>query len=306
MKVSVIICTHNPRPGSLERVLEALKAQTLPLDQWELLLMDNASQPPLAGRYDISWHPNWRLILEEKMGKTHAMLHGIAEFKGDLLVVVDDDNVLRPDYLANAVEISIEHPFLGSWGASIEGEFETEVPEWLKPHLYALAVRTVDRDYWSNHYLDNRSMPVGAGLCVRKVVAETYARTLIHTRPASIDLDRKGTSLVSGGDIDLAMTAYDCGLGTGVFKKLHITHLIPKGRMTVDYVCRLLEGIEYSSHLLRNQRNPAYTPPEEHSKPQRWLRAYQVWRLPEPAKSFAKAENCGLARAKADIAAKRS
>jgi hypothetical protein len=149
-------------------------------------------------------------------------------------------------------------------------------------------------------------MPVGAGLCVRKVVAATYARTLINTRPASMNLDRKGTSLVSGGDIDLAMTAYDCKLGTGVFQRLQITHLIPKARMTVDYLSRLLEGIEYSTHLLRHQRNPNYTPPEESSKLQRSFRAYQVWRLPEPARSFVRAENRGLARAKAEIAAKRT
>jgi len=37
--VSVIICTHNPRPDYLQRVLDALKAQTLPKENWELLLM---------------------------------------------------------------------------------------------------------------------------------------------------------------------------------------------------------------------------------------------------------------------------
>jgi hypothetical protein len=100
------------------------------------------------------------------------------------------------------------------------------------------------------------------------------------------------------------MTAYDSGFGTAVFNRLHITHIIPKARMTVDYLCRLLEGIEYSTHLLKNQRNSGYALPQEDSKLRRWLRAYQVWRLPEPTRSFVKAENQGLARAKAEIAAK--
>jgi glycosyltransferase involved in cell wall biosynthesis len=299
MKVTVIICTHNPRPDALRRVLEALRAQTLPLEDWELLLMDNASRERVSINHDLSWHPHGRHIREEKLGKTHAVLHAIGIAKGELLMTVDDDNVLSSDYLANTVEISREFPFLGAWGASIEGEFEAEVPDWLKPHLPFLAVRTVDRDYWSNYYADNRSMPFGAGLCFRKIVAANYARNLID-RPASVNLDRKGASLISGGDIDLAMTAYDSGLGTGMFRRLRITHLIPKARMTVDYVCRLLEGIEYSTHLLMRQRDPAYALPEEPTLT-RWLKAYQVWRLPEPVKSFARAQSRGLAKARTEL-----
>ena len=99
MEISVIICTRNPREDYLRRTLDALKAQSLPKDQWELLVVDNASDAPLAGRFDLSWHPNARHVREEKVGLTHARLHGIAASQADLLVFVDDDNVLRPDYL---------------------------------------------------------------------------------------------------------------------------------------------------------------------------------------------------------------
>jgi hypothetical protein len=301
LKISVIICTHNPRPDYLRRVFEALDKQTLPKDEWELLLIDNASKEKLADVWNLSWHPTARHVRENELGLTAARLRGIAEARADILIFVDDDNVLRSDFLANAVEISNKFPFLGAWGGNVEGEFEQEVPDWLKSHLHVLAVREVDRDYWSNYYTDNRSMPFGAGLCVRKLVATAYARALV-ARPASMGLDRKGSSLVSGGDIDLALTAYDSGFGTGMFPRLHTTHLIPKARMTVDYLCRLLEGIEYSTHLLRKQRNPGYTPPQD-SGLNRWLRAYQVWRLPEPIRSITKAENRGLAKAKAEITA---
>jgi len=301
-ELSVIICTHNPRADFLHRVLAALRAQTLPKEQWELLLIDNASREPLASTWNLSWHPHARHIREDELGLTPARLRGIKESAGDLLTFVDDDNVLRPDFLANTMEISEEYPFLGAWGGNVEGEFEHQVPEWLKPHLHALAVREVDRDYWSNYYADNRSMPFGAGLCVRKVVAVAYARALV-SRPASKHLGRKGTSLVSGEDIDMALTAYDSGFGTGLFQKLHSTHIIPKGRMTLDYLCRLLEGIEYSTHMLKSQRNSSYIPPQD-PKVMRWLKAYQVWRLPDPIKSIAKAQNRGLTKARAEITAR--
>ena len=112
--VSVIICSHNPREDYLRRVLDALKAQTLPIKDWELLLVDNASKEPMAGRFDLSWHPNARHLREEKTGLTHARLCGIAEAKAGLLVFVDDDNVLRADYLQAALKISKEWPQLGA------------------------------------------------------------------------------------------------------------------------------------------------------------------------------------------------
>ena len=45
--ISVIVCTHNPRPDYLRRVLDALYAQTLPKTDWELILIDNANDMPL-------------------------------------------------------------------------------------------------------------------------------------------------------------------------------------------------------------------------------------------------------------------
>ena len=46
-RVSVVIPTHNPRMDYLARVIEALKQQTLPCEQWELVIVDNGSEQPL-------------------------------------------------------------------------------------------------------------------------------------------------------------------------------------------------------------------------------------------------------------------
>ena len=70
--VSVILCTHNPRPDYLDRVLASLRGQTLPAEQWEFLLVDNASKQPLAETWDISWHSCGRHVREEELGLTGA------------------------------------------------------------------------------------------------------------------------------------------------------------------------------------------------------------------------------------------
>ena len=83
--LSVIICTHNSRHDYLRRALDALGRQTLPLNQWELLLVDNTSRENLAERFDLFWHPNAHHVREENLGLTCARLRGIAESSADLL-----------------------------------------------------------------------------------------------------------------------------------------------------------------------------------------------------------------------------
>jgi glycosyltransferase involved in cell wall biosynthesis len=245
MQVSVIICTHNPREDYLRRVLEALKAQTLPKEQWELLLIDNASKEPLASAWDLSWHPLARHVREDEVGLTPARLRGIRETKGEILVFVDDDNVLERNYLENAAQTGKAWPILGAWGGSIVPEFESSPPPWAKPYLRYLAIREVKQDQWSNYSDNPGRMPWGAGMCVRHTVAEEYARRLASDS-IRYSLDRRGRSLASFGDSDLAMTACDLGLGTGLFSSLRLNHLIRAERVTESYLLNLMEGMVYS------------------------------------------------------------
>jgi glycosyltransferase involved in cell wall biosynthesis len=249
MIVSVILCTHNPRLVYLRRCLDALRQQTLPRDRWELIVVDNRSDKPVAGYADASWHPSARFLREETLGLTPARLRGIREAKGDLLVFVDDDNVLDPDFLETAARIAEEKPFLGSWSGQCRPEFEAPPPEWTRRYWGNLVIREFESDVWSNLPRLPQSMPCGAGLCVRKAAARRYL-DLHESGKRSFQLDRAGKSLISGGDNDLAACACDLGLGVGVIAALKLTHLIPPERLTADYLARLAEGIHFSSTLL--------------------------------------------------------
>jgi len=99
MEISVIICAHDPGPRYLRRVLEALRAQTLPMEDWELLLVDTRPRSPLAAVWDLSWHPRARHVQEGELGIAAARRAGLRSAAADLIVFVDDDNVLAPDYL---------------------------------------------------------------------------------------------------------------------------------------------------------------------------------------------------------------
>src|SRR5438477_5088662 len=119
MDLSVIVCSHNPRPDYLRRVLHSLEAQTLPRSKWELLLVDNASSERLADTWDLSWHSRHAHVREDELGLTPARLRGTAEASGELLAFVDDDNILAPDYLERAFALVGAYPYLGVVGAGV-------------------------------------------------------------------------------------------------------------------------------------------------------------------------------------------
>jgi glycosyltransferase involved in cell wall biosynthesis len=259
LRLSVVICTHNPRTDHLRQTVDSLRRQTLPTGQWELILIDNAStsHPPPSDIVD--WHPCGRLVVEPELGLTPARLRGIAESSGSLLVFVDDDNVLHPDYLASAIKIAMARPYIGAFGGNVIGKFEIPPARHLVPYLNWLALLRVENDHWGNaRNMD--PLPVGAGLCVRREVALQYSNELnsqLHRRK----LDRRGAALVSGGDNDLILTAMEMGLGAGIFISLELTHLIPRERLTDAYFVRMAEGMSYSQTLRARMGRSRSLPP---------------------------------------------
>jgi glycosyltransferase involved in cell wall biosynthesis len=248
LKVTVVICSYNPRPDYLQRVLSSLRDQTLSKSEWELLLIDNCSADSLEDRFDLRWHPSARVVREEELGLAMARSRAIAESTGEILVFVDDDNVLHPDYLEQCLQISSNWPQLGSWGGSIVPEFETEPPEQLRPYLKMLALREVTHPRWSNVWSCSDATPWGAGLCIRKRAALAYRKVLQKSLPYISG--RTGESLSSGEDTEMSYVTCSLGLGMGIFPELKVVHLIPKFRLDERYLVRLAQGKETSSMLL--------------------------------------------------------
>jgi glycosyltransferase involved in cell wall biosynthesis len=248
--ISVILCTHNPRPDYLQRTLASLKAQTLPKAQWELLLVDNASQQPVAPLYDLTWHPQGRHIHEKTLGLTPARLCSIKAANGQWLVFVDDDNVVAEDYLTNSMLLVKRYPQLVVFGAgTLQPEFEIVPPAELKNLLFMLALRDTDTPRWSNNPKDSTCLPFGAGLCVQQKIAEEYA-ALIERLKINQVLDRRGTQLYSHGDDLFSWTAAETGYGFGIFPELRITHLIAAGRLNRKYFLKLIYFSAFSHCML--------------------------------------------------------
>lgn len=275
-QATVIICTHNPRRETLCRVLAALREQTEPRDAWDLLIVDNRSDTPVAGWVDVSWHDAGRVVIEPELGSTPAHIRGIREARTPLLVFVDDDNLLAPSYIQEAIRIAEQHPFLGAWGGSIRGEYDGGLPGWAVKWVGLLAIRECERTSWSSEPYGSQSTPVGAGMCIRKKVADAYVAALdAHSgRPK---LGRVGSVLMGCEDTEMALVSLDLGLGVGMFPQLALTHVIPAARLQPSYLLRLAEGRQASIVMMRALRGDSTPHPfSDHAA----KRIYSWLRLP--------------------------
>jgi glycosyltransferase involved in cell wall biosynthesis len=294
-RISVIIPAHNPRPDYLARVLAALAAQTLPTADWELVIVDNRSEPPLPPELARAGHPDGRVVREERVGLTAARLAGFAATTGELLVLVDDDNVLAPDYLATALRLAAQDPELGAWSGAVELEFEAATPAPPRQWWGYLAWRQPPAPIRSREVDHHASTPWGAGMCLRRQVAEAYAG-LVRTDASRTALDLQGKQLVYGGDTDLAYTACDQGFAKGVIPSLQLRHLIPPARCTEEYFLRAIEGHGYSEQLHRLIRQGRMEDPHR-SLRRRVGDWWHAWKRGRPALLELRARRRGLERA---------
>ena len=248
MELSVLIPAHNPRQDSLRRVFDALRGQSVGPRRWELLVVDNASDVPLRGWLDLSWHPHATIVREGQLGVTLARARGFRETTGEVIVVVDDDNVLDGDYLEQVLKVGGMYPHLGSWSGAVLPEFEAGSFHLDGELSHLLTLRDVRKDVWSNDPAHNASTPWGAGLCLRRAVARAYLAELSRN-PSRTQLDLKGSRLLYGGDTDIAFAGCRAGFGKGVFACLRLTHLISAERCSLSHLCKVSRGRGYSEVL---------------------------------------------------------
>lgn len=230
----------------MAQTLDGLKNQSLAKYEWELIIIDNNSSNDFYEQLDLSWHPSAKIATENRQGLTYARLRGFDESTGDIIVMVDDDNILNSDYLEQAISIFDKNPQVAAIGGKSFPRFETQPPVWLHEFYGNLALRDLGDDLiiagWDNKYPD--AAPIGAGMAIRREALKSYIEKI--TSGKSNISDRSGTSLSSGGDNDMVLEMLKSGWQVGYFPQLQLQHIIPTQRMEVDYLARLAHNTNKS------------------------------------------------------------
>ncbi|HEV7898057.1 MAG TPA: glycosyltransferase [Planosporangium sp.] len=153
LTLSAIVTTYQ-RHAVLRDCLEALANQTLPRDRFEVVVVDDASQPSAGpvvegfrDRLDVRF-----VRLDDNVGLGEARNRGIDASRGDVLFFLDDDDEPAPRCLAEHLRTHAEHgdefqAVLGWTGPAVDQVVSVEgwlafwaglyISHWMR-HLAAL------------------------------------------------------------------------------------------------------------------------------------------------------------------------
>jgi glycosyltransferase involved in cell wall biosynthesis len=145
---SVILCTYNRRSLVLS-ALASLRRQTLPYDQFEVLVVDNGSSD--GTRQTIYRYINaranqrrlpadtWRVryILEPRNGLAHARNRALQAASGEIAVFLDDDALADPHLLEHLL-VAYQETAADAIGGRVDLRWEAPRPYWLTDDLLPL------------------------------------------------------------------------------------------------------------------------------------------------------------------------
>ncbi|OGX08663.1 MAG: hypothetical protein A2Z88_10330 [Omnitrophica WOR_2 bacterium GWA2_47_8] len=133
--VSAVVSVHNGAK-TLDRTIESLVDQTFPKQDYEILIVDNAS---VDATKDIimAWSSKSggrvRYLYEGKMGLSQARNKGISEAKGDIICFTDDDCVAVTEWLQELVKVFTQYntdAVLGKVTLATKIPQDVWLPDW--------------------------------------------------------------------------------------------------------------------------------------------------------------------------------
>lgn len=146
MRFSVIICSRD-RAADLVRTLSSLEgALASATAGWEIVVVDNASSDDTAAAARATLGEDATVVVEERLGLSHARNRGVAEAQGEVLVFIDDDITVDERWVRTYEEI-----FRDGSVAAAGGPVETIFPEGSDPD-YVRAVMA-DGGSGTGHYM---------------------------------------------------------------------------------------------------------------------------------------------------------
>ncbi len=195
--ITVVICTHN-QADYLEKSLMSLASQTLPIERFEIIVVDNASQDHTKEIIQsfATWR-NLRYIYEPNLGLSIARNKGWQNARGDFVAFLDCDAMASPDWLTRIKDrfMAIQ-PKPAAVGGRIIPIWEGKRPEWLTKDLETY-VGIID---WTKKPVviskENQYYLAGSNVAYQRKVLQ-------RTGGFSVQLGRQGQRLLSNEEIFL-------------------------------------------------------------------------------------------------------
>ncbi|MHC0441182.1 glycosyltransferase family 2 protein [Flavobacterium sp. 3-210] len=233
IKYSIIICSYN-RFELLNETINSVLSVIEERNDCEILIIDNKSTDLTATLEEkFSSNKTVKYFLETIQGLSQARNRGMKEATGEILVYLDDDIELVPNYFAICDEIFSDLSISISGGKVLP--FKTDIPSWLPKNFYFLVsiYDLGDSSKFVKHLM-------GGNFAIRR-------KDALQIGLYNTSLGRNGKILGGNEEVDYQNRASAMGYKMHYHPKQNILHKINE-KLNEDYI------LTYSKELGKSGR----------------------------------------------------
>jgi glycosyltransferase involved in cell wall biosynthesis len=236
--ISIVICTYN-RADYIIEAMESLCNQTLPKDQFEVIIVDNNSTDQtktVCNKYIAEHqHVSFNFLEEKRQGASFARNTGAAIAKAALLCFMDDDAVAYPDYLESIIDFFKTHPEAGGLGGRIIPRYIPEEPKWMS-HFVSSLVGNFDYSKHTVEFSPNK-YPLESNMIIRK--KDFDAVNGFNTALPGV----QGTLRIGGEGKEFFLKLKAIGKTIYYDPSVIVEHIVETKKLTPEYMYRVASGI---------------------------------------------------------------
>lgn len=227
VRISAIVPTFN-RCKELQGTLKSLRSQTLPSDDYEIIVVDNGSRD---ATHDVVSSLNKKggkeifYVREERLGLHFARHAGTSAARGEILAFTDDDAIVDAMWLRALLNVYGDDT-VECAGGKILPIWEVEPPDWVRPY---------GPGYLSLLDLGDKIIELkkpgiyGCNFSIRKSLLFQ-----LH----GFNPDSFGDFWLGDGETGLLRKVLDAGLKIIYTPNAIVHHIIPGSRVTLEYLKR--------------------------------------------------------------------
>lgn len=238
MLLSIIICSYN-RANYIGEALDALYQQSAPLDQFEVLVIDNNSSdgtPKVFEQWRLA-HPNghFHYTTETKQGASFARNTGAALAISDWLCFIDDDAVANKDFVEKIIQHIKLYPDRVGFGGRIIPRYVPAEPKWMS---YYVSSMVGNFDYAPTACaFENGKYPLESNMVVNKKTFDLIGG--FNTNLPGV----VGTLRIGGEGKDLFYKIMALGNKIYYDPSIIVEHVVEVKKLTKEYLYRVASGI---------------------------------------------------------------
>ena len=265
--ISAVITTCD-RPEYLRKAIQSLVVQSLPKSDYEILVVDNGSNPKETRwtvKNEFKNASNLCYVRQARRGHSKARNRGWKAAKGIYVAYLDDDAVAAPRWLEKILNVfdSVE-PLAGCVGGKVNAIWESQWPSWLSHEMMSyLSLTAPGRE---EGFLKPHEWLVGTNFAFPKHVLEIAGG--FEER-----LGRRGEKLLSNDDIWIQKMLNYWGYKSYFHPNVEVWHHVPQERLCQKWFRQrwYWQGVS-DANLLVCKKSIGY--------PMRlWLAGYEIKKL---------------------------